>query len=109
MVEFRAEGSSTRPPRSRSRGKQCGQTYAGGNLLRELQHRVKNNFQTIIASLHLQRWHVSPDLRERFQGVMDRLHAIALTHDQLSLDKTAAKSSSEIIRGPCAPTSTIIP
>jgi GAF domain-containing protein len=54
-------------------------------LLRELQHRVKNNFQTIISFMGLQRRHVSHDTRERFQSVMDRIHAIALAHDQLSL------------------------
>ncbi|MET0429690.1 MAG: GAF domain-containing protein [Microvirga sp.] len=53
-------------------------------LLQELRHRVKNNFQTIIAFLSHQKRHSSPGLRERLQSVMDRVQAIALAHDQLS-------------------------
>jgi two-component sensor histidine kinase len=54
-------------------------------LLTELQHRVRNNLQTILAFLTLQRRHAStPDAQERFGVVMDRVHAIALAHDQLS-------------------------
>jgi two-component sensor histidine kinase len=54
-------------------------------MLRELHHRVKNNFQVIISFLALQRRHVDPDSRARFTSVMDRVHAIALAHDQLML------------------------
>jgi two-component sensor histidine kinase/putative methionine-R-sulfoxide reductase with GAF domain len=55
-------------------------------LLRELQHRVKNNFQVIIGFLTLQRRQASdPDVRERLGRVMDRVFAIALAHDQLSM------------------------
>jgi two-component sensor histidine kinase/putative methionine-R-sulfoxide reductase with GAF domain len=53
-------------------------------LLQELRHRVKNNFQTIIAFLSHQRRLSSPAVRERLQSVMDRVQAIALAHDQLS-------------------------
>jgi two-component sensor histidine kinase len=56
-------------------------------LLREFQHRVKNNLQTIISFLALQRRHAStPDDRNRFVTVMDRVHAIALAQDQLSFE-----------------------
>jgi two-component sensor histidine kinase len=54
-------------------------------LLKELQHRVRNNFQTIIGFLSLHRRHASTENKERFDAVMDRVHAIALAHDQLSL------------------------
>ena len=54
-------------------------------MLRELQHRVKNNFQVIISFLALQRRYVDPESRGRFTSVMDRVHAIALAHDQLML------------------------
>lgn len=55
-------------------------------LVRELQHRTKNNLQTIIAFLSLQRRRASSqDSRDRLTSVMDRVHAIALAHDQLSL------------------------
>jgi two-component sensor histidine kinase/putative methionine-R-sulfoxide reductase with GAF domain len=56
-------------------------------ILREFQHRVKNNLQTIISFLALQRKHAStPDDRDRFVSVMDRVHAIALAQDQLSFE-----------------------
>jgi two-component sensor histidine kinase len=55
-------------------------------LVRELQHRVKNNLQTIISFLSLQRRRAdTPESRSGFASVMDRVHAIALAHDQLSL------------------------
>jgi two-component sensor histidine kinase/putative methionine-R-sulfoxide reductase with GAF domain len=54
-------------------------------VLRELQHRTKNNFQTIISFLSLQRRHGSGgNNQDRLTSVMDRVHAIALAHDQLS-------------------------
>lgn len=56
-------------------------------LLREFQHRVKNNLQTIISFLALQRRHASTlEDQDRFVSVMDRVHAIALAQDQLSFD-----------------------
>lgn len=69
----------------------------GDMLLRELQHRVKNNFQVIISFLSLQRRGVAnPEMRERFGTVMDRVHAIALAHDQLS---TKRNTSSDVAFG----------
>lgn len=57
----------------------------GDTLIRELQHRVKNNLQTIISFLSLQRRRAeSPESRERLGTVIDRVHAIALAHDQLA-------------------------
>ncbi|WP_445500667.1 sensor histidine kinase [Microvirga sp. G4-2] len=56
-------------------------------VLREFQHRVKNNLQTIISFLALQRRHASSqEDRDRFVSVMDRVHAIALAQDQLSFE-----------------------
>jgi len=56
-------------------------------VLREFQHRAKNNLQTIISFLALQRRHAStPEDRDRFVSVMDRVHAIALAQDQLSFE-----------------------
>ena len=57
----------------------------GETLIRELQHRVKNNLQTIVSFLALQQRRTeSPDARSRLSSVMDRVHAIALAHDQLA-------------------------
>jgi two-component sensor histidine kinase len=59
----------------------------GAVVLREFQHRVKNNLQTIIAFLAMQRRHAStPEDRDRFVSVMERVHAIALAQDQLSFE-----------------------
>ncbi|MCB5176370.1 sensor histidine kinase [Microvirga lenta] len=56
-------------------------------VLREFQHRVKNNLQTVVSFLALQRRHAdTPDSRSRFASVMDRVHAIALAQDQLSFE-----------------------
>jgi two-component sensor histidine kinase len=55
-------------------------------LLRELQHRVKNNFQVIIGMLGLQRSRASSsETKDRLTSVMERIFAIALAHDQLSM------------------------
>jgi two-component sensor histidine kinase len=55
-------------------------------LVRELQHRTKNNFQTVISFLALQRRNATnEDSKQRLDSVMNRVHAIALAHDQLSL------------------------
>ncbi len=55
-------------------------------LVRELQHRMKNNLQTIISFLSLQRRQADTSTgRQGFARVMERVHAIALAHDQLSL------------------------
>ena len=66
---------------------ECGRTRAQHEvLLTELQHRVKNNFQIILSFLALQRRQATTEnSRQRFTSAMDRVHAIALAHDQLSL------------------------
>lgn len=73
-------------------------------LLREFQHRVKNNLQTIISFLALQRRHAStPEDRDRFVSVMDRVHAIALAQDQLSFEAGVSNVEfSDYLRALCA-------
>jgi len=73
-------------------------------VLREFQHRVKNNLQTIISFLALQRKHAStPEDRDRFINVMDRVHAIALAQDQLSFDTGASNVEfGDYLRALCA-------
>ena len=73
-------------------------------VLRELQHRVKNNFQVILSFLALQRRHANTeDSRERFVSVMDRVHAIALAHDQLIMREGAgAVEFADYLRALCA-------
>jgi two-component sensor histidine kinase len=60
-------------------------------MLRELQHRMKNNLQVIVSFLALQgRESTSEEVRERIGRVMDRVMAIGLAHDQLSFNKSAS-------------------
>jgi two-component sensor histidine kinase/putative methionine-R-sulfoxide reductase with GAF domain len=60
-------------------------------MLRELQHRMKNNLQVIVSFLALQgRASASEEARERIGRVMDRVMAIGLAHDQLSFKKSAS-------------------
>jgi two-component sensor histidine kinase len=61
-------------------------------LLEELQHRVRNNFQTILSFLSLHRRYASTeDAKERLDAVMDRVHAIALAHHQLSFGEGSSE------------------
>lgn len=54
-------------------------------LLRELQHRVKNNFQLILASISLQKRRFEPgEIHDALDHIANRIHAISLAHDQLS-------------------------
>jgi two-component sensor histidine kinase/HAMP domain-containing protein len=53
-------------------------------LLREVQHRVKNNLQVILSLLHVQAQAVrDPDARRRFGDSLQRVRAIAAIHEQL--------------------------
>jgi two-component sensor histidine kinase len=73
-------------------------------LAAELRHRVRNNFQTIIGFLTIQRRHAdTADSRERFSSVIDRVHAIALAHDQLSMKADASDVKfADYLRALCA-------
>lgn len=73
-------------------------------LLRELQHRVKNNFQIILGFLSLQqRQSETDEARHRIGRVMDRVFAIGLAHDQLSLKEGAsAVDFADYLRSLCA-------
>lgn len=56
-------------------------------LLREIQHRVKNNLQVIVSILAQERramLNVAPQAAERFGRVMERVAAIGIAHDRLS-------------------------
>jgi two-component sensor histidine kinase/HAMP domain-containing protein len=53
-------------------------------LLREVQHRVKNNLQVILSLLHVQAQAVEdPDARRRFEDSVRRVRSIAAIHEQL--------------------------
>jgi two-component sensor histidine kinase len=55
-------------------------------LLRELQHRVKNNFQLILASIAIQkRRHSGAEVHRVLNHIANRINAISLAHDQLAI------------------------
>lgn len=54
-------------------------------LLREMQHRVKNNFQLVLSSISIQkRRHQGRDVHRALDHVASRIQAISLAHDQLA-------------------------
>jgi two-component sensor histidine kinase len=73
-------------------------------LLRELQHRTKNNLQVIVSLLALQRRQASgEEARERISSVMDRVLAIGLAHDQLTFKQSASTvEMHDYLRALCA-------
>ncbi len=73
-------------------------------LLRELQHRMKNNLQVIVGFLALQRRQASgEEARERISSVMDRVLAIGLAHDQLTFKQSASTvEMHDYLRALCA-------
>ena len=73
-------------------------------LLRELQHRMKNNLQVIVSFLALQRRQsAGEEARERLASVMDRVLAIGLAHDQLSFKESASMVNMlDYLRALCA-------
>lgn len=52
--------------------------------IRELQHRIKNNLQIVIAFLAQKLRELSPVIRAKLNPVIDRAQAVALAHDLLS-------------------------
>lgn len=73
-------------------------------LLRELQHRMKNNLQVIMSFLALQRRQTkNEEARERIAAVMDRVLAIGLAHDQLSFkDSGSSVDMHDYLNALCA-------
>jgi GAF domain-containing protein len=54
-------------------------------LLREMQHRVKNNFQLVLASISTQKRRSSADeVHLALDYIASRINAISLAHDQLA-------------------------
>jgi two-component sensor histidine kinase len=61
------------------------QAQKGEVLLREMQHRVKNNFQLVLSSISIQKQrHPGEDVHRALDHVASRIHAISLAHDQLA-------------------------
>lgn len=61
-------------------------------MLREINHRIKNNLQIISSLLSLQSQHVAdPQTRQAFAESQRRVYAIALVHDHLYQAKNLAR------------------
>jgi two-component sensor histidine kinase len=66
----------------------------GQVLLREMQHRVKNNFQLVLSSISIQkRRYLDPESHRALEHVASRIQAISLAHDQL-----APRQEGQIVR-----------
>jgi len=63
-------------------------------LLREMQHRVKNNFQLILSSVSMQkRRYRSDETHRALDDISGRIQAISLAHDQL-----APRHASQVVK-----------
>ena len=63
-------------------------------LLRELQHRVKNNFQLVLSSISIQKnRYGDAEVHRALNHVASRINAISLAHDQL-----APRQEGQIVR-----------
>jgi two-component sensor histidine kinase len=71
--------------------------------IREVQHRIKNNLQIIIAFLSQRMGDAPTDVRERIKAVIARIQAIALAHDLLSVTEEASSVRfDDYLRSVCA-------
>jgi two-component system, sensor histidine kinase PdtaS len=72
-------------------------------LLREMQHRVKNSFQIILASIAIQkRRYASGDAQRALDHIASRINAISLAHDQLTpREKGQIVNLSDYLRALC--------
>jgi two-component sensor histidine kinase len=71
--------------------------------IREVQHRIKNNLQIIIAFLTQRMGDAPADVRERINAVIARIQAIALAHDLLSVNEEASSVTfDDYLRSVCA-------
>ena len=85
---FRLVALASTGQRDRSAGERHDQLLRDKDvLLRELQHRVKNNLQMITALIRMEARNV-PDgeTGERFDRLAGRIHSLALLYDLLSLE-----------------------
>jgi two-component sensor histidine kinase/putative methionine-R-sulfoxide reductase with GAF domain len=71
--------------------------------LRELQHRIKNNLQIVVAFLSRRTRELPQDVREALSAATMRIQAIALAHDLLSVGReTSNVAFDDYLRSLCA-------
>lgn len=60
-------------------------------LLSEMQHRMKNSLAVVSSMLVMEQiQHTDPHVKERLNGLVNRVGALALAHEQLSADADAS-------------------
>ena len=70
----------------------AGKAARNGMLLKELQHRAKNNLQLVVSMLGRESRALkdeAPHVAERFRRVMERVSAVAIAHDRLAAGEEA--------------------
>ena len=71
---------------ARALGTQERQMDLLSEALREIDHRTKNNYQTVVALIALQAKQAhAPEVRQALQEAADRVHAVSLASDKLAL------------------------
>jgi two-component sensor histidine kinase/putative methionine-R-sulfoxide reductase with GAF domain len=74
--------------------------------MRELQHRIKNNLQIVVAFLSRRTRELPQEVREALSAATMRIQAIALAHDLLSVSRETRETSNvafdDYLRSLCA-------
>ena len=77
-------------------------------ILRELNHRVKNNL-AVVQAIVSQTFRMTPKASEAFERIQARLMAISRTHDFLNMSDWGGVSLEQLIAGELEPFTTINP
>lgn len=72
-------------------------------IVSELRHRLKNNLQMIVSFLTIRTRDLPPEVHQRLNEVIGRIHAVALAHDLLSVSgKVSSVNFDDYLRSLCA-------
>ena len=67
-------------------------------MLREIHHRIKNNFNLILRSIQLKQSFNVSDFTSFFQDIENKIHAISLLHEKIYLSISLQPSTEEYLR-----------
>ncbi|MBN2584591.1 MAG: PAS domain S-box protein [Planctomycetes bacterium] len=68
-------------------------------LVREAHHRIRNNLQSLIALLELERDHIGPDGVEALERCMSRIRAAAMVHRLLTTEAASDVPLLNLLKG----------